>query len=239
VERLLSAAVKGVGPFKSADVVARKAMSGDRTPRQAVNSLVRIHVAMAGAQGFVTNLGGVMASLVALPADVGATALIQMRLAAAIARVHGHDLGDEEVRAKIIGCLPASNVVQVLKKAGIQMGRAKLAASATTRDSGVLRKGGPLIGGAIGGGLDAVSTKLVGVLARRTFSPDDVETDPADDGVVGDVVPGGRVRARLARGPGPLRRFGSRRPVLAVDVGEFGVVGPVATSDSQQHVVPL
>jgi hypothetical protein len=73
VEQLLKVGINGFGPFKSAAESAAEALS-NRTPEQAVKALVRSHIA-AGAQGFVTNLGGIVTLPVMLPANIGASYL--------------------------------------------------------------------------------------------------------------------------------------------------------------------
>src|SRR4051794_31299219 len=98
IEQLLKVGINGFGPFKSASESASEALSG-RTPEQAVKVLIRNHCAVAGAQGFVTNLGGFITLPVMLPANIGASYLVQTHLAGAIAAVHGHDLDSEEVRS--------------------------------------------------------------------------------------------------------------------------------------------
>ena len=79
IDRLLRTGISGVGPFKSADECAREALARGCSAEQAIRSLIRTHVAMAGAHGFVTNLGGLVTTLVALPANVGAAYVIQTR----------------------------------------------------------------------------------------------------------------------------------------------------------------
>jgi stress response protein SCP2 len=202
IDRLLGAGIDGVGPFKSADECADEAMGRGRTPEQAIRSLIRTHVAMAGAQGFVLNLGGMMTTAVALPANIGAAYLIQTRLAASIARVHGHDLQTEEVRTAILLCLLGNNAAEVVKKVGVAVGErmtAKLIRQVPIKiireinkkvgfrlltkagESGaiVLTKGIPVVGGVIGAGFDAAATRAVGEFARRFLSTDtDGPTEP-------------------------------------------------------------
>src|SRR5699024_4716321 len=71
----------------------------------ALASLVATHVAMAGAQGFVTNRGGLAAMPVTLPANVTGVLTIQTRMIAAIAHLRGYDLNDNRVRTAIVMCL--------------------------------------------------------------------------------------------------------------------------------------
>ncbi len=194
VERLLRTGINGFGPFKPAADSAREALEG-RTTDEAVKALVRNHCAMAGAQGFVTNVGGLVTLPVALPANVGASYLVQTHLAASIATVHGHDLGSEQMRSAVLLCLLGNAGTEVLKRAGVTVGT-KLSTTliqripitllrevnkragfmlvakfGTKRAVLTLAKGVPVIGGVIGGGFDAVATRTVGAYADRVFKP--------------------------------------------------------------------
>lgn len=195
VEQLLKVGINGFGPFKSAADSAAEALSG-RTAEQAVSVLVRNHVAIAGAQGFVTNLGGFVAMPLTLPANIGASYLVQTHLAGAIAAVHGHDLDSEEVRTAILLCLAGNAGVEVLKQVGVQVG-AKVSMTVIKRiPIAVIReinkkvgfmlvakygtkramltptKGIPVVGGLIGGGVDASATWAFGALADKAFRPE-------------------------------------------------------------------
>ena len=193
VEQLLKLGINGFGPFKSAAESASEALSG-RTAEQAVTALIRNHSAAAGAQGFVTNLGGFIAMPITLPANVGASYLVQTHLAGAIAAVHGNDLDSEEVRTAVLLCLVGNAGTEVLKQVGVKVGTQVsmsvikaipiavirqinkkvgfmlVAKYGTKRAVITLAKGVPLVGGAIGGGMDATATWAVGSLANKAFS---------------------------------------------------------------------
>lgn len=195
VEQLLKVGINGFGPFKSAAESAAEALSG-RTTEQAVSALIRNHAAAAGAQGFVTNLGGFIAMPLTLPANVGASYLVQTHLAGAIAAVHGHDLDGEEVRTAVLLCLVGNAGTEVLKQVGVKVGTQVsmtvikripitvirqinkkvgfmlVAKYGTKRAVITLAKGVPLVGGAIGGGMDATATWAVGSLADKAFAVD-------------------------------------------------------------------
>lgn len=194
VDQLLRVGIDGFGPFKSAERSAEEACKG-RTNAQAIKALKRNHCLMAGSQGFVTNIGGFLTMPVALPANIGAAYLIQTHLAASIASVHGHDLDSEEVQSAILLCLLGNAGTEVLKQAGIKVGtkytvtlirripiavireinkRAGfmlLAKFGTKRATITLARGVPLVGGGIGGTVDAVATQAVGTFADKFFSP--------------------------------------------------------------------
>ena len=59
----------------------------------------------AGAQGFVTNLGGLVTAAVTIPANITGLALIECRMIAGIAHLRGYDLDDPRVRNAILVCM--------------------------------------------------------------------------------------------------------------------------------------
>jgi hypothetical protein len=228
VEQLLKLGINGFGPFKSAAESAEEALQG-RTAEQAVTALVRNHCAIAGAQGFVTNLGGFVTLPVALPANVGASYLVQTHLAGAIAVVHGHDLDSEQVRSAVLLCLVGNMGAEALKRVGVtagtkatmtlinrfpiavlrqinkKVGFMLVAKHGTKRAVVTLAKGVPLVGGFIGGTVDTLATRTVGGYANKAFG------SQGDEDVVGptrcDVRGLGHDRRRLgvargASGPG-------------------------------------
>lgn len=200
VEQLISVGVNGFGPFKSARESAAEATKG-RTSDEAVKALVRNHVALAAGQGFVTNIGGFATMPIALPANIGAAYLVQTHLAASIAHVHGHDSDSEDIRAAILLCLLGNAATEVLKKTGTKIGEkvavsmikklpvtvihrinqragfALVAKFGTKRAVVTLAKGVPLVGGAVGGSVDAVATRAVGGFANTFFHPIGAEED--------------------------------------------------------------
>lgn len=196
VEQLLKVGINGFGPFKSAADSAAEALR-DRTREQAVKALVRNHCAVAGAQGFVTNIGGFVTLPIALPANIGAAYLVQTHLAGAIAVVHGHDLTSEEVRSAVLLCLVGNMGAEALKRVGVTVGSKVtmslinqipiavirqinktvgfmlVAKYGTKRAVVTLAKGVPVIGGIIGGGVDTTATWAVGGYANKAFRRQD------------------------------------------------------------------
>src|SRR5689334_3766479 len=83
VREALHRAIVGAGPLpaaaKAADAQLRE-QKGDVD--QAVHEVIENHVRYAGAQGFVTNIGGVVTAAVTIPANVTGLALIQCRMVA-------------------------------------------------------------------------------------------------------------------------------------------------------------
>ncbi|MEH3034361.1 MAG: EcsC family protein [Aeromicrobium erythreum] len=183
VRTVLDKAIDGIGPLRpvmrSADA---KLVDAGGDVEKAIQSLIRRHAALAGAQGFVTNLGGVASMAWAIPANVAGVTLVQCHLVAAIAHLRGYDLDDPRVRNAILACLLGEDEVAALIKRGrLPSGPMALATSPVhdpeldrrissevtkalvTRTTGrravtLVAKRVPGVGGAVGASSDAWST---------------------------------------------------------------------------------
>ena len=191
LRRVLEIAIDGIGKVPSAKSVAAKQM--DRhggSVDAAIESIIDIHVRLGSAQGFVTNLGGVAALAMAVPANLTGTAVIQVRMIAAIAHLRGYDLSDNRVRTALIMCLLGGE--QIAK--GIASGKLptspmavatapifdpdldrrvaeEVVADLLNRVGGknlalVVTKRVPLIGGGIGAVMDGIATRQIGKYAK-------------------------------------------------------------------------
>ena len=89
VEKLLDVGIDGRGPFDSATEVAAKALAKEPDPERAVDAIVKSHLKLAMANGFVTSLGGFITMPVALPANVTGFYLLATRMVAAVAKATG------------------------------------------------------------------------------------------------------------------------------------------------------
>jgi stress response protein SCP2 len=250
VDWLLKAGINGIGPLKSAEECAQEAMGNGRTEEQAIRHLIRTHVTMAGTQGFIANLGGFIVTAVALPANIGASYLLQTRLAAAIARVRGHDLNTEEVRTAILLCLLGNAAGEAIKTVGVKVGEKltarligqispkilyainkkvgfRLLTKAGQSGTVVLAKGVPFVGGAIGAGFDAAAAHAVGEFSRRFFSPEGADVADEGDGS----------RAGLLGLASSRWRPRERIKAIRVTVGRrTGRNGDAATPEKVQHL---
>ncbi|WP_053738469.1 EcsC family protein [Nocardia sp. NRRL S-836] len=189
---LLRAGVDGFGPFKSAREAASDALAKKGDETAAIRHLIRTHVALAGAQGFITNLGGLITLPISLPSNVAAAYVIQTHLIASIASLRGHDVDSEEVQTAILLCLLGNAGTELFKKVGIKQFTKKAASALITKYGTkklgtVVVKGVPLVGGVIGGGVDAASTRAVGAFANRYFAQVDRE-HPLPKVIDGEVV---------------------------------------------------
>jgi hypothetical protein len=156
----------------------------------AIEGIVDFHVKMAGAQGFVTNLGGLAALPVTMPANLAGVAVVQTRMVAALAHLRGYDLDDNRVRTALIMCLLGGE--QIAKK--ILTGRLPTSplavATAPVFDPQldqqvaeevlsdlIQRVGGknlaltitrrlPVLGGGVGAVMDGIATHQIGKYAK-------------------------------------------------------------------------
>lgn len=193
LRQLLETAIAGVGVVPGAKATAASHLVRRNSVEEAIDGLVMTHVGLATAQGVATNLGGLATLAVALPANIAGVAVIQIRLVAAIAHLRGYDIDSPSVRTALTLCLMGEEGTQRLVDEGALPASPLTVATAPvfdpTMDQTVCEKvfgelvsriGGrhaavliarriPLIGGGVGGALDALSTMAVGNYARDQF----------------------------------------------------------------------
>jgi hypothetical protein len=118
VRQAFDRAVDGLGPLQGAAQAAEARLDrhhGD--PAKAVRDIVDAHVRLAGAQGFLTNLGGLLAMTVTVPANVAGLALVQAHMVGGIAHLRGYDLEDPRVRNAVLACMMGGDKVGELVEA--------------------------------------------------------------------------------------------------------------------------
>jgi hypothetical protein len=194
VERLLEVGIDGRGPVDSAQLVADKARTSHPEADGAIDAVVRQHLKVAAAGGFVTGLGGFVTLPVALPVNVAEFYLLATRMVASIACLRGYDLHQPEVRSAILLTLVGADSDDLLKKAGVAT-TGRLANLAAERLPGpalmMVNKGVgfrllsqlgrkglqrfgkavPLVGGAVGAGVDVYLLHRIADHARHEFPP--------------------------------------------------------------------
>lgn len=196
IEWIQDRAFDGVGPLSSSSELAEEYRIDqsyqDNDAR--VRALIKWETAKNFTSGFVTGLGGLITLPIAVPAALGASWLILARMVAAIAAIYGHDLREDRVRTMVLLAIVGDAVEEVLKRAGIQVGR-KLTEKAVQQISGKalieinkrigfrlitkagergvvnLMKAVPVAGGVVGGSFDAVTCRQVGRAAMKIFRP--------------------------------------------------------------------
>lgn len=196
VREALDKAISGVGPLPAAAASARKQLDDEHgNVDRAVHEVIELHVRYAAAQGFVTNLGGLMTALVAVPSNIAGLALIQCRMIAGIAHLRGYDLDDPRVRNAILVCLLGEEeVTRLVKKRKLpappmalatapaydadteRIVSAEVASELITRVAGkrlatTIGRRVPVVGGVVGMSADGFSTWRVGRYADKELLP--------------------------------------------------------------------
>ncbi len=117
VRQAFDRAVDGAGPMRGAAEAADKRLAEhDGNVSEAIDSLIDSHVRLATAQGFVTNLGGLVTVAVMIPANISGLALLQCHMVAGIAHLQGYDLDDPRVRNAVLACMLGEGAVKGLVK---------------------------------------------------------------------------------------------------------------------------
>ncbi|MDR1266305.1 MAG: EcsC family protein [Propionibacteriaceae bacterium] len=209
--KLVQASVEGLPGLPGAKHTAGRSLQRRQSVDQAMDWLTLSHIGLASAQGFVTNLGGGLASLVGLPANLVGVVVVQVRLAACIAHLRGYDVDDPRVRTALVMCLLGDKLVQRQIDAGQLPGVPLVVATAAVADSdltdqvaqqalaGIMSQLGvkdlagfltgfalrrvPLLGGGVGAVVDAYATGRVARYAKDQFvSRRPLPPAPADRG---------------------------------------------------------
>jgi len=106
LRQVIEIAIDGYGRMPSATAVAARHLQRQGgSIDDAMSSIIDHHIRLASAQGFVTNIGGLAALPVAIPANITGVAIVQVRMVAAIAHLRGYDLDDHRVRTALVMCL--------------------------------------------------------------------------------------------------------------------------------------
>ncbi len=196
VRESLDRAIRGAGPLPGAAATARRQLDGQRGDVDlAIRELIEMHVRYAGAQGFVTNLGGLITAAVTIPANIAGLALIHCRMVAGIASLRGYDLDDPRVRNAILATiLGEDDVERLVKKRRLpappmalataplhdpeldRVVAGEVAAELVTRATGKrlatsVGRRIPVVGGLVGLGVDGYATWQIGRYADRELLP--------------------------------------------------------------------
>jgi hypothetical protein len=196
VREALARAINGVGPLPPAAKAAEAQLKEQHgNVERAVHEVIENHVRFAGAQGFLTNLGGLVTAPILIPTNISGLALVKCRMIAGIAHLRGYDLDDPRVRNAILVCLLGEDVVnQMVKRKKLpappmalatapahdpeldRVVSAEVAADLITKVAGkrlavVVGRRVPIVGGLIGAGADGFGTWQVGRYADRELLP--------------------------------------------------------------------
>lgn len=114
LRKILALAIDGASKMPSAKETAARQLERQGSADEAIDSLIQQHVGLAGAQGFVTNVGGLVTTVVSLPANLAGIAVVQARMVACIAHLRGYDIDNAKVRTAIAMCLIGEHLDKAL-----------------------------------------------------------------------------------------------------------------------------
>jgi len=196
VREALDRAIHGVGPLPPAARAADKQLAEqDGDVDRAVHEVIENHVRYAGAQGFVTNLGGLVTAALTIPANISGLALIQCRMVAGIAHLRGYDLEDPRVRNAILVSVLGEDSVNALVKQrkipappmalatapqhdpkldatiSVEVATDLISRVAGKRLATTVGRRVPVVGGLVGAGADGFVTWRIGRYAERELLP--------------------------------------------------------------------
>ena len=188
-------AIDGSPAFPGAKATAARSLQSKADREGAIDALVRYHVSMASAQGFMTSVGGLLTLPVGLPANIAGMAVLGVRMIAAIAHLRGYDVDDRRVRAALTLAMLGDDEVRRLVADGKLPSSPLAVATAPVFDPALERTiservmgslagriGGkhvavvvvrriPLVGGGVGAAVDGWLTFGLAAYARREFIP--------------------------------------------------------------------
>lgn len=196
VRQALQRAIAGVGPLPPAASGAETHLrEQDGDVDKAVREVIEQHVRYAGAQGFLTNLGGLVTMAVTVPANITGLTLIQCRMIASIAHLRGYDLADPRTRNAVLVTLLGEDAVSQLVKqrkvpappmalataphhdAALETAISQVVASelisrvAGKRLASTVGRRVPVVGGLVGLSADGWTTWKVGRYAAKELLP--------------------------------------------------------------------
>jgi hypothetical protein len=196
VREALHRAIHGIGPLPPASAAADKQLREQRGDvDKAIHEVIENHVRYAGAQGFLTNLGGLATMAFAVPTNITGLALVECRMIGGIAHLRGYDLADPRVHNAILVCLLGEESVGDLVRArklpappmamatapahdpsldrliSAEVATDLVAKVAGKRIAGSVGRRVPLVGGFVGMGMDGYATWKIGRYADRELLP--------------------------------------------------------------------
>lgn len=194
---IIDSAIGGISPLASAENLAGEYLldKSYTSNDERIESLIRWETSKNFTSGFLTGLGGILAMPVAVPAALGASYVVQARMAAAIAAIYGHDLNSDKVRTFVLLSVAGNSAKEVIKDVGIKAGNKslekllmsipgkvlieinkkvgyRLLTKAGEKGAVNLIKVVPIAGGVVGGVVDASACYIVGQVATTFFRRD-------------------------------------------------------------------
>lgn len=184
--------------FGTSQEMAQKYLDKYGSVNAAIDHLINWQITSAATAGFVTNLGGLATMPITLPANVAGVMAIQLRMIGAIAELGGFHENSEEKKTGMYLCMLGSQANDVLAQTASQFAvkfttasLKKLPGTILTKinrqvgfrlftkfgEKGLvnLHKAIPVLGGIIGGTVDAFSTYAIAKAAKALFLNEIIE----------------------------------------------------------------
>ena len=178
--------------FGTSHEMAEKYLEKYGSVSAAIDHLVNWQITSAATAGFVTSLGGLATMPITLPANIAGVMAIQLRMIGAIAELGGYHENTEEKKTGMYLCLLGSQAGNVLSKTAGQFAVKFATASLKKLPGAVLTKINqavgfrlvtkfgekglvninraiPILGGIVGGSVDALSTYAIAKAAKALF----------------------------------------------------------------------
>lgn len=178
--------------FGTSQEMAQKYLDKYGSVNAAIDHMVNWQITSAATAGFVTSLGGLATMPITLPANIAGVMAIQLRMIGAIAELGGYHENTEEKKTGMYLCLLGSQAGNVLSKTAGQFAvkfatasLKKLPGTVLTKinqavgfrlvtkfgETGLvnIHKAIPILGGVVGGTVDALSTYAIAKAAKALF----------------------------------------------------------------------
>jgi len=233
ITRLLDAVWRGVilgdskwNPNRSCYDLATEYGQSGRTPDECVANFIKWQTAKAGGAGFVLGLPGLTFGIVTIPADLAYTTYLQLRMVAVIALLYGWDSKSDRLKTLAFLSMLGSGAAEAARAFGIQVGTKltgslfkkipgrvlieinkavgfRLVTKAGTTGAVNLVKLVPIIGGVVSGGMNATTTRTIGLTARSILKDG---PGPKEDSSAADPALAGPFSSEQVRQPGNLTK---------------------------------
>lgn len=192
LEWISDAGIKGLGVLPTPEQTAADYKHAGTCTEDAIDSLITWRIAQASGTGFISGLGGITTMPITIPAGLAASYALGANTAATVAHLKGYDVHTEQVKTLILLCLIGEAGESILKTAGIAVGNKicknlikqipgkvlieinkkvgfRLVTKAGEKGVVNLMKFVPLVGGVVGGTIDALFVKNCGEAAKKIF----------------------------------------------------------------------
>lgn len=189
LRRVLELAIDGYAGVPGARTTAGRHLERVGEVDAAIEALIVQHTTLAGAQGFLTNIGGIVTLPISIPSNLAGLAVTQTRMIAGIAHLRGYDLSQPQVRTALLICLLGADG---LERADAAIPRRPMVVATapmfdprldrkvartvishfTTQVAGkqaalLITKRIPIIGGGVGAAVDGWGTRSAGQFAKQ------------------------------------------------------------------------